>query len=154
MRERSEQETTTHEEVERVANSRPEPCGVLVIESDPDLQWRLARTLTVQGNRVVGTASGDGALALLANWRVDVVLVAEDLPGMDGFEVARRIRERSPDVRVVLMTSEEHRPDGEVAARLAGAAACLAKPFGLEALVELVNSLLSAPHGAEPLPAE
>lgn len=153
MRERSEQETITHEELERVASSRPEPCGVLVIENDPDLQWRLARTLTVQGNRVVGTASGDGALALLANWQVDLVLVAEDLPGADGLEVARRIRERSPGVRVILMTSEDHGPDIEVAARLAGAAACLAKPFGLEALLSLVNTVLSAPAG-EPLPAE
>ena len=37
-------------EVERTLR----PCGVLVVESDPDLQWRLARTLTVEGNRVVG----------------------------------------------------------------------------------------------------
>src|SRR5687768_17049798 len=74
------------------------PSGVLVIEDDPDLQWRLARMLTVQGNRVVGTSSGDGALALISQWPVDLVLVDEDLPGMSGLEVARRIRTSHPHI--------------------------------------------------------
>ncbi len=36
-----------------IAESRPQHCSVLLIESDPDLQWSLARMLTVNGNRVV-----------------------------------------------------------------------------------------------------
>ena len=38
--------------------------GVLVVEDDPDTQWRLARMLTVHGARVVGTSSGEAAIAI------------------------------------------------------------------------------------------
>lgn len=128
-------------------------CGVLVVEDDPDLQWRLARMLTVQGSRVVGTSSGDGALALISQWPVDLVLVDEDLPGMSGLEVARRIREEHGNIPVVLMTGDDSEAT-QTAARIAGAVACLVKPFRVEALLELLVQLaLEDPYGetvAEP----
>ena len=113
--------------------------GVLLVENDPDLQWRLARMLTVDGNRVVGTSSSDGALALMAQWPVDVVLVAEDLPGMDGIELAKHIRRDHPDVPIVLMAEEG--PDVELAARMAGATAWLVKPFRIEELQRTLAQL-------------
>lgn len=122
--------------------------GVLVIEDDPDLQWRLARMLTVQGSRVVGTSTGDGALALIAQWPVDLVLVDQDLPGMSGLEVARRIRQSHPGIQVVLMTGDDSE-ELKSAARLAGAAACLVKPFRVEALWDLLVALAMA---EDPLP--
>jgi CheY-like chemotaxis protein len=115
------------------------PRGVLLVENDPDLQWRLARMLTVDGNRVVGTSSSDGALALMAQWPVDVVLVAEDLPGMDGIELAKHIRRDHPEVPIVLMAEEG--PDVELAARMAGATAWLVKPFRVEELQRTLSQL-------------
>ncbi len=114
--------------------------GVLVVEDDPDLQWRLARVLTIQGYRVVGTSSGDGALALIAEWPVDLALVAEDLPGMDGLQVTEAIRARNPDISVVLMGNDQN-SDFEISARMAGAVACLAKPFRMETLTGLIDSM-------------
>lgn len=135
-------------------------CGVLVVEDDPDLQWRLARMLTVQGSRVVGTSSGDGALALVAQWPVDLVLVDQDLPGMSGLEVARRLRETHPDIPVVLMIRDD-RPEVQEAAREAGAVACLVKPFEVDALFDLLMELAIeapmndvAPQAAMAEPAE
>ena len=113
--------------------------GVLLVENDPDLQWRLARMLTVDGNRVVGTSSSDGALALMAQWPVDVVLVAEDLPGMDGIELAKHIRRDHAEVPIVLMAEEG--PDVELAARMAGATAWLVKPFRIEDLQRTLAQL-------------
>ena len=121
---------------------RPRNRRVLLIENDPDLQWRLARMLTVDGNRVVGTSSGDGALALIDHWPVDLVLVAEALPGIDGLEVARELRDRIPETPVILMA--EQRSDVQVAARHAGAVACLIKPFRFEALRSLIDSLFDS----------
>jgi CheY-like chemotaxis protein len=131
----------------------PRPAGVLVVESDPDLQWTLARTLTVQGNRVVGTSSGEGAIALIEQWPVSLVLVDEDLPGMDGLEVAKRLRQSHPHIPVVLMTGEES-AEVRMAAALVGAVGTLTKPFRLEALTELLSKVpstgvLTAPS-AEP----
>lgn len=112
--------------------------GILVVEADPDQQWRLARRLTVDGNRVVGTSSADGALALVGRWPVDLVLVAEDLPGMEGLELIRRLHEVCEGVVAVLMTYEDG-PDVRVAASLAGATACLRKPVDGKALGDVLR---------------
>ncbi len=142
----TEHQVTEHKlrEATKAAAAMP-ATGVLVVEPDPDLQWRLARKLTVLGHRVVGTSSGDGALALLEQWPVDLVLVDEDLPGMSGLEVVRRVRSSYPSAAVILMTGGES-PEVRLAARLAGVVGCLVKPFRSEALEELL--------AANPQPAE
>ncbi|MCA9580330.1 MAG: response regulator [Myxococcales bacterium] len=118
--------------------------SVLLVEDDPDLQWALARSLTIEGHRVVGTSSGDGAIAVISQWPVDLVLVSSRLPGMGGLEVIRQIRDRYSDVPVVLMTSPG---DGDLrtGARLAGVTACLQKPFETEALLRLLLALQVGP---------
>ncbi len=123
---------------ERAVADVPPEAGVLVVEDDPDTQWRLARMLTVHGARVVGTSSGEGALALMAQWPADLVLVDEGLPGMSGLEVARRLRQSFPGVPVVLMSADES-PDLRLAARVAGAALLLVKPFRVEAILEVLQ---------------
>ena len=132
--------------------SAPPQAGVLVVEDDPDMQWRLARMLTVHGARVVGTSSGEGALALMAQWPADLVLVDDGLPGISGLDVARLLRQRFPGVPVVLMSSQEN-ADLRLAARVAGAVALMAKPLRVESLLELLRrfSLMgeeAAPAGA------
>lgn len=116
--------------------------GVLVVEDDPDLQWRLARMLTLRGNRVVGASAGEAALELMSQWPVDLVLVDETLPGMSGMELARTINERHPGVPVVLMSTQDSR-ESRLAARLAGAVAVVIKPFSLESLMDILRSLPS-----------
>lgn len=118
--------------------------GIVVVEDDPDLQWRLARMLTVRGNRVVGTSRAEAALELMSHWPADLVLVDDGLPGMSGVELARAIKERHPSTSVVLMSSEG---EGELhlAARLAGVVAVLVKPFALDSLVALLRSLPQLP---------
>jgi len=133
---------------ESAPSAWPRPHGVLVIEADPDLQWRMARALTVEGHRVVGTGSGEGALALLAEWRVDLVLVDEDLPGMDGLEVVRRINRQQPEVPVVLISGDDGQ-DVQVAARLAGAARCVRKPLRKEVLLQVLELLSGDELAAE-----
>jgi DNA-binding response OmpR family regulator len=117
--------------------------GVLVVEDDPDTQWRLARMLTVHGARVVGTSSGEAALALIEQWPADLVLVDQGLPGISGLEVARRIRQQHPGIPVVLMSTEEN-TDLRVAAKIAGAASMLIKPFRVEVLFEVLELIKSA----------
>jgi len=146
---RTDDGTWVNRAAKKVASIAPSQSGVLVVESDPDMQWRLARMLTVNGHRVVGTSSGDGALALLEQWPVDLVLVAEQLPGMDGLSLAKILRERCPKVPVILMTEDD--PEAQLAARLAGAVACLTKPFRTETLRELIDAVQHA-AALEPTP--
>lgn len=113
---------------------------MLVVEADPDLQHRFARRLTVAGNRVVGTSSGEGALALASRWTVDLAFVAEDLPSMDGLEVVRRLAKLLPHARIVLLVSDDG-PEVSAAALLAGAVACVRKPRRGDKLIEIASRL-------------
>lgn len=146
----SERERDSKLEVaEKAVRSAPPQAGVLVVEDDPDMQWRLARMLTVHGARVVGTSSGEGALALMEQWPADLVLIDDGLPGMSGLDVARQLRQRFPGVPVVLMSAQET-PDLHLAARVAGAVALLAKPLRVEALVEILSRFSLMALDAEP----
>jgi DNA-binding response OmpR family regulator len=130
-----------------IAESRPRHRDVLLVESDPDLQWSLARMLTVDGNRVVGTSSEDGAVAAIEQWHAELALVASSLPGTSGVDVARRLRERNPDLLVILMGEET--PDPIAKESSTDVSAYLAKPFGFEALRALIESLQLEPAPAE-----
>ena len=112
----------------------PREHSVLVVEADPDVQVQIARALRGAGHRVVGTSSGDGALALITEWAVDLILVSQDLPGRAGVEVTRLLRERRPNAHIVLMAMT---PEASVceAAHAAGAEGCVAKPLSLDSLV-------------------
>ena len=130
-----------------IAESRPRHRNVLLVESDPDLQWTLARMLTVNGNRVVGTSSGGGALAVIEQWSADLALVASSLPDVSGLDVARRLRLQNPDLVVILMDDEL--PEAVAGEASPAVAARLPKPFGFEALRALLDKLPLAPAPAE-----
>jgi len=125
-----------------LAKVRPEN-GVLLVEDDPDMQWRLARLLTLSGARVVGTSSGEAALAVIEQWPADLVLIDQSLPGMSGLEIARKIRALHPGMPVVLMSSEEN-ADLRLAAKIAGAVELLIKPFRIESISEIFARLKQA----------
>jgi DNA-binding response OmpR family regulator len=130
-----------------IAQSGPKHRSVLLVESDPDLQWSLARMLTVNGNRVVGTSSGEGALAVIEQWDPELALVSSSLPGIAGVEVARKLRAENPDLLVILMDDADLEPETHEASP--AVAARLAKPFRFEALRALLDSLQLTPAPAE-----
>jgi DNA-binding NtrC family response regulator len=77
--------------------------AVLLVEPDPERQWKLARILAKIGRRVVGTASSDGALALLGEYLVNLVLIAENLPKTQGRYLAAALRKTYPDLPVFVI---------------------------------------------------
>jgi DNA-binding response OmpR family regulator len=130
-----------------IAENRPRHRGVLLVESDPDLQWSLARMLTVEGNRVVGTSTGEGALTVIEQWDADLALVASNLPGTSGVEVAGQLRDLNPDLVVILMG--EDAPEWIPKEPSSHVTAYLAKPFPFEVLRTLIESLQLRPAPAE-----
>lgn len=78
--------------------------AVLIIEPNPDQQSRLARQVTVRGHRVIGTSSLDGALALLREFPVDLVLVSEALVAAEPLRIVGELVSARPNARVVIMT--------------------------------------------------
>ena len=127
-----------------IASSQPKNRCVLLVESDPDLQWQLARMLTVDGNRVVGAGSAEGAMTVVQHWPADLVLIAEDLPRMSGLELAQRIRRINPNVLVILMEEASKDADEERSSS-PHITASVVKPFRFEALRSLIESLQLTP---------
>jgi len=113
---------------------------VLVVEHDPDQQWRTTRTLTMEGHRVIGTSSVDGALALLSQCEVDLVLVAESMPGVNGWNLARLINDAQPQVPTVVMTEGAEPRTGMSGSRREVLQA-ISKPFRLASLNALLDTM-------------
>jgi DNA-binding response OmpR family regulator len=119
---------------------------VLLVEDDHDIAEPLARALTREGYDV--TAAGDGEIALqtVLDMPPDLIILDIGLPGMDGLDVCRHVREVRPLVPILMLTAR----DGEletVAGLDAGADDYVTKPFRLSELLARVRAMLrrSAP---------
>jgi CheY-like chemotaxis protein len=115
------------------------PTTVLLLEDDEAVRALVQQVLAVKGYAVESAADGLAALALLEAKRFDVVLADKNVPKLSGLEVARRVRERWPEVAVVLMTAF---PESGALAN-APVDGYLPKPFkGLDSLVRSLTEAL------------
>ena len=115
---------------------------ILVVDDQPQNIRLLDAVLTPRGYRVVSAKSGAEALDLLDSEQPHLVLLDIVMPGMDGYEVCRRIRE-NPDTAylpIVMVTASESRE--KVRAIEAGADDFVAKPFDQAELLARVKSLV------------
>jgi DNA-binding NtrC family response regulator len=111
---------------------------ILLVEDDPNLRRVLAYHLEREGHRVLQAPDGPGAAALLKAEPLDLVLTDVRMPGMDGMELLRKVREEKPDLPVVVMTAFGTIEDA-VAAMREGASDYLTKPVEREALLLAVQ---------------
>lgn len=75
----------------------PEPIFVLIVEDDPTNRMLATRVLGAAGIQYAEAVDGEQALMMLAGRKPDLVLMDLSLPGLDGWEVTRRIR-RNPEL--------------------------------------------------------
>ncbi len=80
------------------------PINVLVVDDERDFAESLSERLEVAGHRSKTVFAGEQALAALAEDEIDVVILDLKMPGMDGMEVLRRIKNDYPLVEVLLLT--------------------------------------------------
>jgi two-component system, NtrC family, response regulator AtoC len=103
---------------------------LLLVEDDPAVRRSLAEMLEAEGVEVHVACSAEEALSRLAELAPEVVLTDVRMPGMDGLSLLRLLREREPDVDVVVMTAFDEMPI-VVQAMRDGAFEFLAKPLRL-----------------------
>jgi two-component system response regulator ResD len=122
----------------------PAPDGgaarVLVVDDDPTVAEVVAGYLDRAGYRVDRADDGPAALARAAAHRPDLVVLDLMLPGMDGLEVCRRMRERGP-VPVIMLTARGDEDDRILGLEV-GADDYVTKPFSPRELVLRVESVL------------
>jgi two-component system, OmpR family, response regulator MprA len=115
---------------------------ILVVDDERAVRDSLRRALELQGYQVDLAADGAEALAQLErNGQPDAVVLDILMPGMDGLEVCRRIREQGSEVPVLMLTARDAVGD-RVAGLDAGADDYLVKPFALEELLARIRALL------------
>ncbi|MCH2408624.1 MAG: response regulator transcription factor [Acidimicrobiales bacterium] len=113
---------------------------ILVVEDDERIRTAVRLALEKEGWEVFEAASGEEALEIFQNQICDIVLIDIMLPGIDGFEVCRKIR-RLGDVPIVMVTARSDSHD-VVAGLEAGADDYLRKPFDPKELSARVRALL------------
>jgi CheY-like chemotaxis protein len=113
----------------------PTSCHVLIIEDDRDAGQALVEVLELEGHRVALAANGQTGIALARRLKPEVVLCDIGLPDLDGFEVARLLRQDSEleGTRLVALSGYGQAEDRS-RAREAGFDLHLTKPPSLEAL--------------------
>jgi two-component system response regulator MprA len=115
------------------------PLRVLIADDDPKILALLRRGLRHSGFEVEEASDGHAALALAARTQPDLVVLDVGMPGLDGYEVCRRLRATS-DVPVLMLTARREVGD-RVAGLRGGADDYLTKPFAFEELVARLEGL-------------
>ena len=110
-----------------------DPFRVMVIDDDPSVRDYMEALVSRQGYRVYAAADGEQALGQLDDVRPDLVTLDVVLPGVDGLETLRRIKQRMPEVPVVMLSGHGQARNIVEAMRL-GATDFLRKPFEVEEL--------------------
>jgi DNA-binding NtrC family response regulator len=115
---------------------------VLLVEDDPAVRSSIAETLLEEGIDVQACGSAELALTSIARAAPDVVLSDVRMPGMSGLELLKVLRERAPNVDVVLMTAFDDMPTVAQAMR-EGAFDFLVKPIKLTTLRNVLHRVLT-----------
>jgi CheY-like chemotaxis protein len=117
---------------------------VMVVDDTDHVRRMLTSMLSLDGYEVVGdVASGPAALEAVVAADPDIVVVDYKMPGMDGLDTARGIRERRPDQVMILYTAYIDETLEQAAAE-AGISLCIGKVDGLSSLEREINRLCAS----------
>jgi signal transduction histidine kinase/DNA-binding response OmpR family regulator len=120
---------------------RRAPCRILIVDDNQDSARTLERLLRIPGHEVHTAPDGPAGLGLMDAVQPDIVLLDIGLPGMDGYEVARRIRERPDGAGILLVALTGYgRAEDRARSREAGFDHHFTKPVELDALLSLIDS--------------
>ena len=118
---------------------------LLLVDDDPVLLMLLTRLLNRIGHEVIAVENAAACLEKAAAEHFDMIITDVMMPGMDGYELTRRLRENpaTREVRILILTSRLQGPDDDLA-MAAGADAYDMKSVNLERLNTKISGLLGA----------
>jgi len=114
---------------------------VLVVDDEKNIRLTFSETMTQMGFDTRTASNGEEALTKMQGAEFDLVLLDLRMPGMDGIEVLRRIRERYPKVRVIMITAHGT-VESAVEAMKLGAVDFIQKPCTPDEIRELVGKVM------------
>ena len=122
-------------------NSSDPPLRVVIVEDNDDSRMMLCELLELSGFECHSAADGKAGLEVIGELKPDVALVDIGLPGLDGLEVARQLRQdpSNDELMLIALTGYGQREDRD-AARRAGFDTHLVKPVDFDALRGLLRA--------------
>ncbi|WP_128774236.1 response regulator transcription factor [Actinomyces oricola] len=121
---------------------------LLVVDDEPNIRDLLASSLRFAGFEVSTAADGRGALHGVEGQDPDLIVLDVMLPDMDGFTVARRLRERDVTTPILFLTARDDMAD-KVQGLTVGGDDYVTKPFGLEEVVARIRAILRRTRAVE-----
>jgi CheY-like chemotaxis protein len=116
---------------------------ILLVDDEPEIRYITRRMLERAGHSVVEASDGERALKMLKEERPDLVLLDVRMPGMNGWEVCRKIKSSSETRHIpVVMFTVRTSKDSVKKSRECGAEAHINKPFEREELLRVVGEML------------
>jgi len=123
---------------DRVATAQ---ARLLVVDDEPNILELLSVSLRFSGFEVATASNGLEALTVARGFRPDLVVLDVMMPGLDGFEVVRRLRGEGTRVPVLFLTAKDGTED-KVQGLTLGGDDYVTKPFSLEELVARIRAVL------------
>ena len=115
---------------------------ILIVDDEPSLRELLEEILQTHGYRVISAENAEIALDMLSREHVDLLISDVIMPGMDGYELSKKVRELYPDMKIQLasgFSDDRHIKNDEYNLH----ASILNKPFDRQQLLLRVHELLS-----------
>ncbi|HEX3542713.1 MAG TPA: response regulator [Acidimicrobiales bacterium] len=124
---------------------------IVVADDDPVMRALLQLKLEAEGHHVTLARDGNEALALAGSARPGLMVLDVAMPGIDGLEVTRRLRQQPETARlpIVLLTGRDSDPD-IMAGWKSGADYYITKPFVMEHLRYFIKTMHRTPDANEP----
>jgi len=121
------------------------PTGkILVVDDEPDMLELMLRVLAKKGYQSLGATNGPDGIRLNEQEQPDLIVLDLRMPGMDGIETLRHIRQKDAKVRVIILTGYGH-PDTIRDAADLDVSEYLSKSFDNDALVRIIGEVLGRP---------
>ncbi len=114
---------------------------ILVVDDEPNISELLTMALRYEGFEVEAAADGTEALERFESFRPHLMVLDVMMPGIDGFEVARRLAERRSEVPIIFLTARDTTED-KVRGLTLGGDDYVTKPFSIEELVARIRTIL------------
>ena len=124
--------------------------NILIIDDEPNVRLMFRTALASSGYQVTTAEDGETALGWLAGGKADVVLLDLHMPGLEGMDVLRRLRESGNDTPVVIVTAHGSVPNAVQAMKL-GAIDFLTKPLTPDRLRAAVAEVIERQADRKPV---
>ena len=122
------------------------PATILIVEDEHAVARGIQYALQQEGYEVGVARSGEEGLEIATREAPDLVVLDVRLPGIDGFEVLRRVRAAGAKMPILILTARDDEVDKVIGLEL-GADDYLTKPFGLRELMSRIKALLRRSYG-------